>query len=57
MELGFHRELDTPVLHVSTLAFRTVFVTLLPTAVEKPFSEVHKLLGTGGVPTSLTLLF
>ena len=57
MELGFHRELDNPLLHVSTADFRTVFVTLLRTTVEKPFSEVHKLLGTGGVPTSLTLLF
>ena len=29
----------------------------LRTAVETAISEVHKLLGTGGVPTSLTLLF
>ena len=34
-----------------------VFVTLLRTAVETAISEVHKLLHTGGVPTSLTLLF
>ena len=34
-----------------------VFVTLLRTAVETSVSGVHKLLGTGGVPTSLTLLF
>ena len=34
----------------------TVFVTLLRTAVETAVSEVHKLLGTGGVP-ALTLLF
>ena len=32
-------------------------MTLLRTAVETAVSEVHKLLGTGGVPTSLTLLF
>ena len=35
----------------------TVFVTLLRTAVETATGDVHKLLGTGGVPTSLTLLF
>ena len=34
-----------------------VFVTLFRTAVETSVSEVHKLLGTGGVPTSLTSLF
>ena len=33
-----------------------VFVTLLRTAVETAVSEVHRLLRTGGVPTSLTLL-
>ena len=33
-----------------------VFVTLLCTAVETAVSEVHRLLRTGGVPTSLTLL-
>ena len=35
----------------------TVFVTLFRTAVETAINEVHKLLRTGGVPTSLTLLF
>ena len=35
----------------------TVFVTLLRTAVKTTISEVDKLLRTGGVPTSLTLLF
>ena len=34
----------------------TVFVTLFCTAVETAISGVHKLLRTGGVPTSLTLL-
>ena len=35
----------------------SVFVTLFRTAVERAISGVHKLLGTGGVPASLTLLF
>ena len=35
----------------------TVLVTLFHTAVETAISEVHKLLGTGGVPTSLTSFF
>ena len=34
----------------------TVFVTA-STAVERAVSGVHNLLGVGGVPTSLTLLF
>ena len=34
----------------------TVFVTFLRTVVKTAVSEVHKLLGTGGVP-ALTLLF
>ena len=43
----------------STVAFWTliVFVALFRTAVETAVSEVHKLLRTGGVLTSLTLLF
>ena len=42
----------------STLAFLdTVFVTLFSAAVEIAVSGVHKLLGSDGVPTSLTLLF
>ena len=44
MELGCHRELDYLLLQVSTVAF------------EAAISEVHKLLCTGGVPNSLTLL-
>ena len=45
--------------HYSTVAFSdTVFVTLFRTAVETAVSnEVYNLLGTGGVPTSTTLLF
>ena len=35
----------------------TVFVTLLSTAVETAISEARKLIRTGGVPTSLTVLF
>ena len=35
----------------------TVFVTLFCTACEMAVSGVHKLLHTGGVPTSLILLF
>jgi len=34
----------------------TAFVTLFRTAVERPVSEVQKLLRVGGVPTALTLL-
>ena len=39
------------------LLFDTVSVTLLRTVVETAVSGVHKLFRTGGVPTSLTLLF
>ena len=35
----------------------TVFVTLLRTAVDRAISETHKLLRSGGFPTSLKLLF
>ena len=41
----------------STVASWTLFLTLFHTAVKTVISEVYKLLGTGGVPTSLTLLF
>ena len=41
----------------SQLLFGHCLWTLLRTAVETTISGVHKLLGTGGVPTSLTLLF
>ena len=40
----------------STVASRILFLTLLRTAAETAVSEVYKLLRTGGVPTSLTLL-
>ena len=39
----------------STVAFRTLFVTLFRASVETAISEVSRLLRTGGVPTSLTL--
>ena len=55
--LDFHRELDHPLLQVSAVGFRTAFVALLRTAVGTAISEVHKVLRTGGVPTSSTLLF
>ena len=56
VELGSRRELDNPLLQLflSSCFSDTVFGTLLGTAVETAVSEVHKLLGTGGVPTSLT---
>ena len=51
-------ELDYLLCEVLTVAFRTlVFVYLFHAAFETAISEVHSLLGTGGVPISLTLLF
>ena len=44
-------------LFLNSCLLDTVFVTLFHTAVETVISEVHKLLGTGGVLTSLTSLF
>ena len=38
-------------------SLRTLSLWLFRTAVERPNCRVHKLLRTGGVPTSLTLLF
>ena len=58
MEQGCHSELDSFLLQVSTAGLSdSVFVTLLGTAVERASCGIHKLLRTGGVPTSLTLLF
>ena len=59
VELGCHRELDNLLfkLFLNSCFSDTVFVTLLHTAVERAISGVHKLLVTGGVPTSSTLLF
>ena len=61
VELDSHRESDNPLFelpfHNYSCFSDTVFVTWLRTAAETAISEVHKLLGTGGVPTSLTVLF
>ena len=48
-------ELNNPLLHLflNSCFSDIVFVTLLRTSVETAISEVHKLLCTGGVPTSL----
>ena len=56
VELGFHRELDNPFLHsfLNNCFSDIGFVTLFRTAVETAVSEVHKLLRSGGVPTSLS---
>ena len=58
VELGFHRELDSQLLlqlFLNSCFFDIVFVILLLRAVETAVNEVHRLLGTGGIPTSLTL--
>ena len=58
MELGSHGEFKLSFASGFNSRFSTlVFVALFLTAVETAISEVHKLLGTGGVPTSLTWLF
>ena len=44
-------------LFLSSCFLDTVFVTLLRTVLQTAISGVHKLLGSGRVPTSLTLLF
>ena len=57
MRARSHNDWDYFLLQVSTVAFRTLSVTLLRTAVETAVSEEHKLLRTGGVRTALALLF
>ena len=57
MKLDSYRALDNPSLQLFLNGCFSDIVTLLHTAVETAVSEVHKLLLTGGVPTSLTLLF
>ena len=59
VELGSHSWTDflAADLFLNSCFSDAVFVTLFPTAVETATREVHKLFGTGGVPTSLTLLF
>ena len=57
MELGSHRWIVCFSAELVNSYFSdTVFVTVPQTA-ETAVSEVHKLRGTGRVPTSLTLLF
>ena len=51
------RELDNPLLQLFLNTCFSDVVTLLRTAVETAVSEIRKLLGTGGVPTSLALFF
>ena len=57
VEPGFHSWMGclAAELFLNSCLSDTVFVTLLRTAVEKAVNGVHKLLRTGGVPTSLTL--
>ena len=52
MELVCHSGMDclAAELFLNSRFSDTVFVTLFRTAVETAVSEVHKLLGTGGVP-------
>ena len=59
VQLDSYRELDnpSPQLFPNSCFSGIVFATLLHTAVETAISEVRKLLGTGGAPTSLMLLF
>ena len=59
VELCCHSRMDylADELFLNSSFSGTVCVTSLHTAVETAISEVHKLLGTGRVPTSLTLLF
>ena len=58
VELGCHRQLNSPLLQLffNSCFADIVFVTLFRRAVETAVTEVRKLLHTGGVPTSLTLL-
>ena len=58
VELSSHRELDYFFASGFSSCFSdTVCVALLRAAVKSAISEAHKLRGTVGVPTSLTLLF
>ena len=59
VELGSHSRMVclAAELFLNSCFSDSVSVTLLRTAVETAISEVHKLLHTGGVPNSLTLLF
>ena len=54
--MGYHSELHSLLLQISTAGLSySAFVALFHTAVVKrAISGVHKMLGTGGVPASLT---
>ena len=54
VELGSHSWMDclAAELFLNSCLSDTVFVTLFHTAVETAVGGVHKLLHTGGVPTS-----
>ena len=54
VELGFHSEWGCLLFHVPT-AGPSDSVILFHTAVERARCRLHKLLHTGGVPTSLTM--
>ena len=58
VELGSQSWMDCLATELSLGSYvsDTVYVTLLRTAVETAANEVHKLLHTGGVPTSLAVL-
>ena len=55
VEVGCHSELHSLLLQISTAGLSySAFVALFDTDVERAISGVRKLLGTGGVPASLT---
>ena len=55
-ELGMRSTLNSLFL-LNSYFWDIVFATMFCAAAETAISGVHKLLGTGGVPTYLTLLF
>ena len=58
VELGSHSDLDSQLLlqlFLNSCFSDIVFVILLRRAVETAVSEAHRLLGSGGIPTSLRL--
>ena len=59
MELGSQSRMDclAAELLLNSCFLDTILVTLLHTAVKTVIRGAHRLLRTGGVPTSLTMLF
>ena len=57
VELGCHSWMDCLAAELFLNSYFSYTVTLFCRGVETATSEVHRLLRTGGVPTSLTLLF